>query len=491
MDYNVALTFAGARRNYSNHLQPDRTSMSDKYDFDVAVIGAGPAGYVAGIRAAQLGAKACVIEKGDLGGCCTNVGCIPTKALWHAARLMRQARHADDFGVDLTGVELNFPAVAAHRDAVVGKLRGGIKALLAGNKVELIQGAASFKDAHTLRVAGGDGGQDISAEKVIVATGSAPVELPMAPFDHSVIISSDDAVRADQLPESIVIVGGGYIGVEFASIYAAFGVEVTIVEALERLLPGIDEDCAREVVKVLKKDGVAIHTGTQLEGVGKGNGGVHARLAGGKEVAAQQMLVCVGRRPDCEGLGIENAGLEVGDKGQLVVNEHMQTSQPHVYAVGDVAGDPLLAHVGSQEGIVAASHATGSITAAMDYRVVPACVFAFPEIATVGMSESRAAETVEDVVVKKFPFRALGKAHIMGETGGFVKMVADARTGELLGVHICSAQASALLGEAALALRLECTADELAETIHAHPTLPESIREAADGVAGFPVNWKG
>ena len=465
--------------------------MADNYDFDVAVIGAGPAGYVAGIRAAQLGAKTCVLEKGHMGGCCTNVGCIPTKALWHAAGLLREARTAGAFGVDLSGIALNYTNVAAHRDGVVDKLRGGIKALLGANKVELIQAAATFADAHTLNLAGDDGERTITAEKIIVATGSSPVELPIAPFDHKAVIDSDDAVRATELPESVIIIGGGYIGVEFASIYAAYGLKVTVVEALDSLLPGIDQDCAKEVFKVLKRAKAAVHTGVSLESVEVTGDGVTAKLADGKEVTAQQMLVCVGRRPDVTGVGVEAAGLDVGGKGQLVVNEHMQTNVPNVYAVGDAAGDPLLAHVGSQEGIVAAEHAMGSLTAAMDYRVVPACVFAFPVIATVGMSERRAAETVDDVVVKKFPFRALGKAHIMGATGGFVKTVSDGVTGELLGVHICGAHASDLLGEAALALQLECTADELAATIHAHPTLPESLKEAAEGAAGMPINWLG
>lgn len=465
--------------------------MAENYDYDVAVIGAGPAGYVAAIRAAQFGAGACVIEKGELGGCCTNVGCIPTKALWHGAGLLLAMQHADEAGIDASDVTLNYPAVAARRDAVIRKLRGGIKALLAGKKVELIRAQARFEDPHTLALEGG-GRERLTARSIIVATGSRPVELPAAPFDHEVILDSADAVTAGELPESVVIVGGGYIGVEFAGLYAAFGVEVTVVEALDRLLPGIDEDCARAVARRLKKEGVALHVGTRLESVATDGGGVKAKLSSGREVSARRMLVCVGRRPDCTGLAPEKAGIEPGEDGRIQVNEHMQTSQPHVYAAGDVAGDPQLAHVGSQEGLVAAAHATGSITATMDYRVVPACVFAFPEVATVGMGVERARQAVgEHVVVKKFPLLALGKAHVMGDTDGFVKMVADGRTGELLGVHVCGPQASALIGEAALALHLECTAEELARTIHAHPTMPEALREAAEGVVGLPVNWKG
>ncbi len=466
--------------------------MNHKHDFDVAVIGAGPAGYVAALRAAQLGAAACVIEKGELGGCCTNAGCIPTKALWHSARLVRQAGRAAEFGLKIPDFQLDYAAVAARRDGIVAKLRQGIKGLLAAAKVELIHGAASFRDAHALTVTAKErAGRELTARNVIIAAGSRSVELPSAPFDHEAVLDSADAVLSDELPESVLIVGGGYIGVEFASIYAAFGAQVTIVEALDRLLPGIDEDCAAEVTRSLRKAGAAVYAKTRIEEARKRDGSVNAKLSNGKEIAAQKMLVCVGRRPDCSGLAVENAGLKAGPKGELPVNEHMQTAQPHIYAVGDVTGGPLLAHVGSEQGIVAATHATGSITAAMDYRVVPSCVFAFPEIATVGMTEQEAPKAAEHVAVKKFPFRALGKAYITGDTDGFVKMVADGKTGELLGVHICAMDASALLGEAALALRLECTAEELAHTLHTHPTLPEAMREAADGLMGLPINWRG
>jgi len=465
--------------------------MSDNYDFDVAVIGAGPAGYVAGIRAAQLGARACVVEKSELGGVCTNVGCIPTKALWHSSRMLLRIERAAECGLDIGGCELNYAAVASRRDAIVKKLRGGVKALLSGKGVELIQAVARFKDPHTLHLDGPDGERDLRARNVIIATGSRPVELREAPFDHEVVVDSADAVSANELPESVVIVGGGYIGIEFAGIYAAFGIEVVVIEAMDRILPGVDEDCARQAAKGLKRLGVCMLTGLRLESVSKDKGGVRAKLTNGEEVTAQRMLVCVGRRADCSGLDLERAGLQAGEQGQLSVNEHMQTAQPHVYAAGDVVGHPMLAHAGSREGIVAASHATGSLTAAMDYRVVPACAFAFPEIGTVGLTEDEARESVGEIVVKKFPLLALGKAHILGETDGFVKMLADAKTGELLGVHICGPEASSLIGEAALAMQLECTAEELAETIHAHPTLPEALQEAAEGLVGVPVNWRG
>jgi dihydrolipoyl dehydrogenase len=466
--------------------------MSDTFDYDIAVIGAGPAGYVAAIRAAQLGAQVCIIEKGALGGTCTNIGCIPTKAMRHSAHVLLTALEGAKFGVNAGGAVLDFAAAAAHRDGVIAKLTGGIKGLLKGNKVDLIVGAASFEDAHTLAVASGDETPRlVTAEKVFIATGSVPIDLPMAKFDHEHILDSGDMLTATTLPESLIIVGGGYIGIEFAGIYAACGVPVTVVEALDDILPGSDPDCAKIVRKNLKKRKVKLLTGAALESVEVAADGVTAKLAGDKEVSAAAMLVCVGRRADCTGLAAENAGLEVGDRGELAVDEHMQTTVPHIYAIGDVTGGPLLAHVGSQEGLVAAAHAMGSITAKMDYAVVPACVFSFPELASVGMTEERAAEVVGDIVVKKFPFVALGKAHIQGATDGLVKLIACAATGKLLGAHICGEDASTMLAEATLALQLECTAEELAHTIHAHPTMAEALSEAAEGVIGQPINWKG
>jgi len=465
--------------------------MADTYDFDVAVIGSGPAGYVAGIRASQLGARACVIEKGHLGGVCTNVGCIPTKALWHTAALALRLEKAAEIGLRAENVAVDWPALAKRRDKILDTIRGGIKGLLSGNKVELIRAEATFADPHTLNLKGEGSAEKITAEKIFIATGSRPVELPNAPFDHKVVIDSSDAVSASDLPDSVLIIGGGYIGLEFANIYTACGVEVTVVEALDRLLPAMDEDCARVVTRTLKKRKVAIHTGKRLEEVEAGDDGVRATLSDGTELEAQRMLVCVGRRPDAGGLDIGRAGLEAGEKGQVPVNEHMQTSQPHIYAIGDVTGRAMLAHVASHEALVAAAHATGSVSAAMDYRVVPACVFVHPEVAVVGMSEQDAKEAAGEIVVKKFPFRALGKAHVEDDIEGMLKMICAADTGQILGVHICGPDASALLGEAALAMKLECTAEELADTIHAHPTLPEALREAAEGVIGMPINWRG
>ena len=465
--------------------------MNENYDFDVAVVGGGPGGYVAAIRAAGLGARTCLVERGALGGVCTNAGCIPTKVLYQSARMMLGLGAADEFGLDVGAVELRYPRLAERRDKIVQRLRKGVAGLLSGSGVEMIRASAGFEDAHTLRCAGDQEDGLITAQRFILATGSSPVQLPGLPFDHERVINSADAVSAGELPESIIIVGGGYIGCEFASVYAALGVQVTLVEMLDHLLPGLDRDCAAQVKKGIKKLGGAVYTGATLDGLDTTAGGVTASLSDNRQVSAEQCLICVGRRPDCSGLNISEAGLQAGENGQVPTNEHMQTSQPHIYAVGDVAGPPLLAHVASREGIVAASHATGAISARMDYRVVPACVFAFPEIATVGITEAEATESGRQTIVKKFPFRALGKAHILGDTGGFAKLIADARTGRLLGAHICGPQAGALVGEAALALQMEATAEELCDTIHAHPTWTESLHEAAQGIVGLPINWKG
>ena len=465
--------------------------MVKKKDFDVAVVGGGPGGYVAAIRASQLGASVCLIERSELGGVCTNVGCIPTKALIHTARMMVRLSDAAKQGINVAGVSLDFAKVAARRDRVVKSLRGGVEALLKGNGVELVRGEASFKGPNALSVATEKGSTGLTASKIVLATGAEPVVLPGMEFDGRVVLSSADAVRLNELPDSVLIVGGGYIGCEFAFLFSAFGVEVTLVEAMETVLPLLDKDCSREVLKHLKKNKVKALLATKVEKLRTGDGGAEATLSDGSSVEAEKVLVCVGRKARADEMNLKEAGLESRQDGSLEVNEQMQTAQPNIYAVGDVTGEWQLAHVASQEGLVAAAHATGSLSARMDYRVAPACVFTYPEVATVGLTEEQAKEQVQDAVVKKFPFRALGKAYADDETDGFVKMIADGRTGEVLGVHILAGEASSLIGEAVLGMALEATAAEFAEAVHPHPTFCESLREAAEGIVGLPINWAG
>lgn len=460
------------------------------YDYDVAVIGAGPGGYVAAIRASQLGARAAVIEKGHLGGVCGNVGCIPTKALIHAARMLRRARGAEEVGVVAENIELDFSKTAQHRDSVVGRLRKGVGVLLKSNDVDLLRGEADFADDHTL-VLSGEEDREITAGKIIIATGSRPATIPGVEFDGEQVIDSSVAVNFDELPESLIIVGGGYIGCEFAAAFSAMGVEITVVEMMDRILPLMDADCGREIAKQLKKQGCTIDTGTKLEELQVEEDAVRAVLSGGEDVVAEKALISVGRVPDAGGLDLEKVGVETGDDGSIPVNEHLQTKVPHIYAVGDVNGHILLAHMASQEAVVAAAHATGTLTAEIDYDVVPAIAFTHPELGTVGYSEETAKEEYEEVKVKRFPMRALGKAQVSAEIEGFAKMVCDGTTGQILGVHIVSPEASNLIAEAALAMKLEATAEEVAETIHAHPTMPECIREVAEGILEMPVNWTG
>ena len=465
--------------------------MAKTYDYDVLVIGGGPAGYPAAIRASQLGARTACVEKGPLGGTCTNTGCIPTKVMVHAARLLQEVRDAAKVGVVAENPRLDYAGLVKHRDAVVQVLRGGVESLLKANGVELIRGAAAFTDAHTVQVKADGKPVSLTADKIMVATGAQPVEVPVAPFDGRDVISSTGALALEELPGSLLIVGGGYIGCEFACIFAALGVQVTVVEMLDQLLPGMDADCGREVARHLKKAGAKVLTGVGVNKVHKGKGGLTAELADGRKIKADKVLVCVGRRPTYDGLDLARAGVKTTEKGVAVVNAHMQTSVPTIYAIGDAAGGILLAHVASYEGLVAAAHATGRITAAADYRVVPACVFTIPEVASVGMTEEQARKAAGEVTVKKFPMRALGKAHAARMTDGFTKMICNAKTGEVLGVHIVSAEASNLIAEAALAIRLQATAEELADTIHAHPTMPECMREVAEGVLGKPIDWTG
>lgn len=458
--------------------------------FDLAVLGGGPAGYVAAIRGAQLGARVALVEKDRPGGTCLNRGCIPTKALVESARAIELARRSADLGVDLKPGPVDYPRVAARKDRVVARLVGGVETLLKGNGVHRLAGRGTLRGPGTIEVTAPDGQVTrIAAGRIIVATGSKPAPLPVPGLEGDGILDSDAALAMTTLPDSMIIIGGGVIGVEFAGIYSRFGVRVTLVEALEQILPREDHEVAGELRRNLAKDGVDVHTGVRVTSCNNdANGRKKLTLeAGGRQITleAGAILVATGRISNPEGL--EGSGLKL-ERGRVVTSADLETNLPGVLAAGDIRGQVMLAHAASAEGLAAAERLLGKETS-VDLRAVPNCVFSFPEVASAGLSEQAARDMGYQVVTGKFPFAANGKALAMAEAEGFVKVVAESKWGEVLGIHIIGPQASSLIGEAALALRLEVTYDELARTIHPHPTLTEALMEASAAVGGEAIHF--
>ena len=455
-------------------------------DYDVLVIGAGPGGYVAAIRAAQLGGKTAVIEERELGGTCLNRGCIPTKALIESIHVLKLALRGEEFGVNLGEVTPNYARMAQRKDEVVEKLRKGIAMLLKKNKVAVIAGRAKLTDKNTVAVTKDSETTSVTATNIIIATGSEPLRLAGFPFDGKRVITSDDALGFTRAPESIVIVGGGYIGAEWAAIYSGLGTKVTVVEMMDQLLPRSDADLARELFRAFKKNKMSIFLGVKVEDVAVKDDGVTCKLSNGKEVAAEMVMVCVGRGLNSRNLGLEEVDVKM-DRSAIAVDDHCRTSVPNIYSIGDVTAKLMLAHVASRQGIVAAECAMG-LESAVDLRVVPACVFTDPEIGSVGRSAKECEEAGIEFKEAKFSFIGLGKAQAVGETRGWAKIIAEATTGEVLGVHIIGPHASDLIAEAGLAMAMEATVEEIAHAIHAHPTLPEALAESAEGWLGRAIH---
>ncbi|HYB83860.1 MAG TPA: dihydrolipoyl dehydrogenase [archaeon] len=454
---------------------------------EAAVIGSGPGGYVAAIRLGQLGKETLLIEREKLGGVCLNIGCIPSKALVRVAKLKQRIEAAKQIGLEVSGVNVDFVKVQAWKQGVVDRLVSGIEYLLKGNNVRIIKGTGKFRGAHELEVTTTSGVEAVEAKDVIIATGSRYFDLPAFKFDGTTIISSTEALSLNQVPKNLAIIGGGVSGLEMGTMFAQLGCKVTVIEMLDQLLPGTDIDLVRIVERSLRKLGIEYHVKSKANEYR--NGKLYATLEDGREGAfeAEKVLVTVGRRPNTDGIGLEKAGVQTDSHGFIRVNKKMQTNVSGVYAIGDVIGPPMLAHKASKEGIVAAE-VIGGMNSEADFHAIPGVIFTDPEIATVGLTESQAKENGYDPIVGKFPFTALGRALLAGETEGFTKVVADKASKLLLGVHIVGAEASDLISEAALAIEMGATLDDVGLTVHPHPTLPEAVMEAAEAAEGKAIH---
>ena len=495
--------------------------MAEKYD--LVIIGGGNAGYIPAIRASQLGMSVALIEKregGHLGGTCLNLGCIPTKALLHTALLMHEAKTGEEFGVKVGEVELDYPQAAKRREQVVGTLRKGVQGLMKKNKVTLYNGVGSFIEPKKIQVQNGDETEELEAEKVLISTGSAVNSLPGLEFDGETVISSDDIVTNDEnYPESIIILGSGAVGVEFASMYNDFGTEVTIVEILDRIVPLEDPEISEALQKEFEGRGITVMTSTQAdpESLEKTDSGVKIKVAGadqgnqaetegeggsyggedpptgeaegGDTLEAEALLVAVGRKTVTEDLNLDATSVEVGDRNIIQVDEYGQTAEDGVYAAGDVTGGFWLAHEAGHEGITAVEHMAGENPMPKDRNLVPRVTFCRPEVASFGLTKAQAEEEGYEANEVKFPFRAIGKALIEGEPNGFVKIVTDAETDLILGMHAIGPKVTDLITEGVFAKLVEGTPEEIGMTIHPHPSLSEVMGEAAMAAEGHPIHF--
>jgi dihydrolipoamide dehydrogenase len=459
-------------------------------DYDLIVIGAGPGGYVAAIRAAQLGLKtACVESRETLGGTCLNVGCIPSKAMLHASEMYHEAHSGAlaKFGIDFKGVALNLDQMHAEKTKAVGELTGGIEFLFKKNKVDWLKGHAAFTSANSIDVAG----KSYTAKNIMIATGSSVTPLPGVEIDQKVIVDSTGALALPKVPKHMVVIGGGVIGMELGSVWLRLGAEVTVVEYLDQILPGYDGEVRKEAAKIFKKQGFEIRTGTKVTGVAvKGNKAtitVEPAAGGAAEtIEADCVLVSIGRRPNTEGLALDKAGIIPNTRGQIEIGHDFQTNVPGIYAIGDVVPGPMLAHKAEDEGVAAADFVAGG-TGIVNHDVIPGVVYTYPEIASVGLTEEEAKEKGE-IKVGKFPMMANSRAKTNRDTDGFVKVIADAKTDRVLGVHIIASIAGSMIAEAALAMEFGATSEDIAYTCHAHPTHAEALKEAAMAVTGKPIH---
>lgn len=453
--------------------------------FDVVIIGSGPGGYVAAIRCAQLGMKTALIEKyAVLGGTCLNVGCIPSKALLSSSHHYHDAvAHFEEHGIEVKDVKVNLEKMIARKQAVVDQTTGGIKFLMDKNKITVFEGLGSFKDATHINITKKDGSvETIEAKHTIIATGSKPSNLPFITLDKERVITSTEALKLPEVPKHLVIIGGGVIGIELGQVYLRLGAQVSVVEFMDRIIPGMDSALSKELTKVLKKQGMKFYTSHKVQSVEhQGNQvTVKAETPKGETLIldGDYCLVSVGRRPYTEGLQAENAGVKLTDRGQVEVNDHLQTNVPNIYAIGDVVRGAMLAHKAEEEGVMVAEILAGQ-KPHIDYNLIPGVVYTWPEVAAVGQTEEQLKEAGVAFKSGSFPFKALGRARAGGDTDGFVKILADAKTDEVLGVHMIGPRCADLIAEAVVAMEYRASAEDISRMSHAHPTFAEAVKEAA------------
>ncbi len=452
----------------------------------IVIIGGGVGGYPAAIRAARMGAEVTIIERDALGGTCLNLGCIPTKAFLHSAGIASAIKHSEVFGIRSKGYEIDFPAVMNRKNTVVSQLCNGVKSLLTAKKVKIVKGTAALIDNRTVQIA--ETGEKITADKILIASGSKPGKLPIEGIETSGVMDSNQVLGMEKLPKSVAVIGGGVIGVEFAQFLNGMGVDVTILELMPNLIPGLDREIAATLEKIVASSGVKVVTKAAVKGIGGKNGQKTVYYAVDDKVSecvVESVILAVGRKPDFTGLNVEKVGLAL-EKGAIKVNDRMETNVPGIYAAGDAIGGVMLAHVATTEGECAVKNALGH-DSVMNYRAVPSCIYTTPEVASVGLTEEEAKKT-HDVQVGRFPLRGNGKALILNETDGMVKIISDKKYGEVLGVHILAPHATDMIAEAVLGMSMEMTVEELAHAIHPHPTVSEAIMEAALTLAGGAIH---
>ena len=458
--------------------------------FDVVIIGSGPGGYVAAIRCAQLGMKTAIIEKySTLGGTCLNVGCIPSKALLASSHHYEELQHFADHGIEVSGeIKVNLQKMIDRKQAVVDQTSGGVKFLMDKNNVTVFEGVGSFENATTVNVTKADGSiEKLEAKNVIIATGSKPSSLPFIKIDKERIITSTEALKLKEVPKHLVIIGGGVIGLELGQVYLRLGAQVSVVEFMDRIIPGMDGALSKELTKVLKKQGMKFYTSHKVKEVTRNGNAVIVKAdnAKGEEIVldGDYALVAVGRRPYTDGLNAEKAGVKLTDRGQVEVNDHLQTSASNIYAIGDVVRGAMLAHKAEEEGVLVAEYLAGQ-KPHIDYNLIPGVVYTWPEVSAVGKTEEQLKAEGRNYKVGNFPFKALGRARASADTDGFIKILADAATDEVLGIHMIGARAADLIAEAVTAMEFRASAEDISRMSHAHPTFAEAIKEAALDATG-------